>query len=194
MRQNKRMWKRRITLNLIVALLAFAVGTLSSRFRLHHDAAPESLVVKSEVPTCPVPGDLQEILNVEYCDLMAEPERYDGRIVRFDAVMLAQSGYEPIWDHVSLREPRCEPELWVHDQFRLTSRTCPAVLQRLDSLLMRDDPSYPRKNLRSGSSANSLVQNGQCSQPYKTITNQSALQSLASSEQHPSTRIIEGAL
>ena len=97
---------------------------------------------------CPTANDLQEILNVEYCDLMADPERYDGRIVRFNAVILAQSGYEPIWDHVSLGEPRCERELWVHDQFHLTSRTCPAVMQKLDSLLMRDDPSFPRKNAR----------------------------------------------
>jgi hypothetical protein len=140
---------KRIILNLTVASLAFAVGVVGSGFRIQHVAIPTLVAtVSTEVPVCQMPGDLQSILNVEYCELMADPERYDGRIVRFNAVMLAQSGYEPIWDHVSLGEPRCERELWAHEQFHLTSRTCPAVLQKLDSLLMRDDPSYPRKNAK----------------------------------------------
>lgn len=126
------MWKKRIIPSVSAALLAFSVGVASSRILLHHEGAPHHPVAaKRQVPTCPMPSDLQEILNVEYCDLMADPKCYDGRMVRFNAVMLAHSGYEPIYDQVSLGEPRCERELWVHDQFHLTSRTCPALWRNL---------------------------------------------------------------
>ena len=143
------MWMKSKTLYLIVALLSFAVGLTVHHILVEKQTEPRTrATLPAEPPMCPMPNDLQEILNVEYCDLMANPERYDGRIVRFDAIMLAQSGYEPIWDHVSLGEPTCERELWVREQFHLTSRTCPAVMAHLDSLLMRHDPEYPRKNAK----------------------------------------------
>jgi hypothetical protein len=95
-----------------------------------------------------MPTDTQQILDIDYCDLITSKSDYDGRIVRFDAIMLASPGYEPIWDQVTLGASRCVPELMVHEHFHLTSRTCPAVLQKLDSLLMRDDPAYLRKNAK----------------------------------------------
>jgi hypothetical protein len=137
---------KRMTLNLTVASIAFVIGVIGSRVNSlapHHVAA-----VAPSVPLCDMSNDLNQVLDVQYCDLLANPNRYDGRIVRFEAVMLAQSGYEPMWDHVSLGKPECERELWANDQFHLTSRTCPDVMKKLDSLLMRDDPSYPRKNAK----------------------------------------------
>lgn len=62
--------------------------------------------------------------------------------------MLADPAYEPVYDHVYLGEPSCEATLWVREGFHLTSRTCPEVMRVLDSLLMRYDPEYPRKNAR----------------------------------------------
>jgi len=142
------MFRKRLMLNLAVALIAFAIGLLGSRARLTPPASHTVALPEPAVPLCSMPADLQKITNVQYCDLMRNPERYDGQIVRVDAIMLAQSGYDPIWDHVSLAEPRCQRELVVYDQFHLTSRTCPAVMEKLDSLLMRDDPVYPRKNAK----------------------------------------------
>ena len=140
------MWTKRTTLYLLVGVFTFVFGLGLSlvRFQRTHPRA----VVSLEPPACPMPTETQQILDIEYCDLIARKKDYDGRIVRFDAIMLARSGYEPTWDHVSLGATRCVPELTVHDQFHLTSRTCPAVLQTLDSLLMRDDPTYPRKNAK----------------------------------------------
>lgn len=136
---------KRITANLAVACIAFAVGLLSYRV-LFNQQHPTVVIKTAAEAHCAFPNDLPQIRNVKYCDLMADPERYDGWLVRFDAVMLARSGYEPIWDYVSLGDPRCERELMVHEQFHVTSRTCPAVMAQLDSLLMREDPTFPRKN------------------------------------------------
>jgi hypothetical protein len=86
--------------------------------------------------------------DIEYCDLLANPQRYDRRIVRFDAIMLANHGYEPLNDNVMLGTPVCEHQLVVNTGFHLNSLTCPAVLANLDSLLMRYDPVYPRKNAK----------------------------------------------
>lgn len=135
-------------LKLAIMLMAFAIGLLISRARLTPPASQIVALPQPAVPLCSMPDNLQKITDVQYCDLMRNPERYDDQIVRVDAIMLAQSGYEPIWDHVSLAEPRCQRELVVYDQFHLTSRTCPAVMEKLDSLLMRDDPVYPRKNAK----------------------------------------------
>src|SRR5262245_47674415 len=139
---------RRIAFHLLVALLTFAVGLGLSLFKVEHRIpTPPRVVVSLEPPVCPMP-ETQQILDVNYCDLITGGTDYDGRLVRFDAIMLADYGYEPIWDRVTLGASRCLPELVVHDQFHLTSRTCPAVLETLDALLMRDDPTYPRKNAK----------------------------------------------
>ena len=140
---------KKAVFGVIIGLLAFATGIIISSIRISHPRSPGAKgAQKKNVPSCPLPNDLQEILNVDYCDLMRHPERYDGRIVRTQTVMLAQPNYEPSNDRVSLGVSVCEPELWVHDGFHLTSRTCPEVMKALDSLLMRDDPSYPRKNAK----------------------------------------------
>jgi len=137
---------KRITTNLAVAVLAFIVGLVSS----HINQPGSRTVVKalSPSPVCELPSDLQPIPNIHFCDLMADPERYDGQVVRFEAFMLAASGYEPINDHVYLGHTRCTADLWVNAGFHLTSRTCHAVMQKLDSLLMRYDPAYPSKNAK----------------------------------------------
>jgi hypothetical protein len=139
------MTAKRIATSLAVACIAFAVGLLSNRVSFNRQQ-PTVVVTNAAEAHCAFPNDLPQIRNVNYCDLMADAEHYDGWLVRFDAVMLARSGYEPIWDYVSLADPRCERELIVHEQFHLTSRTCPAVMDQLDSLLMRQDPTFPRKN------------------------------------------------
>lgn len=139
---------KRIVIGLLVGISTFAIGASASNLTFFHRAPVSKVDRKLNVPSCPVPNDLQEILNVEFCNLIRRADRYDGRIVRFRAVMLADPGYEPSSDHVDLGEPRCEPLLVVHDGFHLTSRTCPEVMNVLDSLLMRYDPSYPRKNAR----------------------------------------------
>ena len=141
------MCTRRTSLHLLVALLTFIVGLSISFVRVQHRTPPRA-VVSLEPPACPMPSDTQQILNIDYCDMMASEADLDGRIVRFEAIMLAGPNYEPIWDHVRLGASRCEAELIVHEHFHLTSRTCPAVLKTLDELLMRDDPAYPRKNAK----------------------------------------------
>jgi hypothetical protein len=136
---------KRIVVGLFVGLSTFAIGTVAGNLTFFH-RTPVAKVDKPNVPSCPVPDDLEEILNVDFCDLMRRKDRYDGRLVRFRAVMLAAPGYEPSHDHVNLGEPGCEPLLVVHDGFHLASRTCPEVMKALDSLLMRFDPVYPSKN------------------------------------------------
>jgi hypothetical protein len=138
---------KKTVFSVVIGLLALATGIIISGDRIPHPLLfGAKRAQKKNVPSCSLPEDLQEILNVDYCDLMRHPERYDGRIVRTRAVMLAQSNYEPRNDRVSLGVSACEPELWVREGFHLMSRTCPEVMKALDSLLMRDDPSYPRKN------------------------------------------------
>jgi hypothetical protein len=86
------MRNRRIVLNLTVAVLAFVVGVVSTGKRPHHHSPTTgTLSTKSQTPECPIPGDF---LDIDYCDLLANTERYDRRIVRLDAIMLANHGYE----------------------------------------------------------------------------------------------------
>jgi hypothetical protein len=140
------MRNRPIVLNLTAAVLAFVVGVVSAGTRPHHQPPTTgALSPKSQTPECPTPG---HFLDIDYCDLMANPQRYDRRIVRFDAIMLADPGYEPLNDDVRLGTPVCEHLLWVNTGFHLSSRTCPLVLAKLDSLLMRYDPVYPSKNAK----------------------------------------------
>lgn len=138
---------KRISINIVVAFLAFLIGLFSSR--MNQSISHPIITAPPTQPVCEMPSDLQPILNVHFCDLVADPERYDERIVRFDAFMLADSRYEPMNDHVYLGEPRCPTtNLWVNEGFHLTSRTCPALLAKLDALLMRYDPAYPGKNAK----------------------------------------------
>ena len=139
---------KRVVVGLLVGLFTFAIGGLASNLTFFHRAPISKVDLKPNFPSCPVPDNLQEILNVEFCDLVRREDRYDGRLVRVEAVMLGHPGYEPSNDHVDLGEPSCEPLLVVHDGFHLTSRTCPEVMSILDSQLMRYDPSYPRKNAK----------------------------------------------
>lgn len=140
---------KRLILGSIIGLLTFAVGVAFSSGMLLSSGRPAKKAErKKDVPNCAMPDDLQEIMNVEFCELMRNPNLYDGRIVRTKAVMLAQPGYQPFNDRVSLGASSCERELTVNDEFHLTSRSCPEVMKTLDSLLMRDDPSYPRKNAK----------------------------------------------
>ncbi|HEX7296222.1 MAG TPA: hypothetical protein VF251_10745 [Pyrinomonadaceae bacterium] len=137
---------QRFVINFAVALLACVIGVLGSR--ISRPIAPPTTTAPQPPAVCDMPGNLQPILDVHFCDLMADPERYDGQVVRIEAFMLAQSGYEPINDRVYLGQTRCTANLSVNEGFHLTSRTCPAVMQTLDSLLMRYDPVYPSKNAK----------------------------------------------
>jgi hypothetical protein len=140
------MSSKRTTANLLVAVLAFVTGVFITP--TNRPIVPRPVMAPPPAAVCDMPSNLQPILDVHFCDLMADPERYDGQVVRFEAFMLAQSGYEPINDHVYLGQTRCTANLWVNEGFHLTSRTCPAVMQKLDSLLMRHDPAYPSKNAK----------------------------------------------
>jgi hypothetical protein len=135
-----------VTVNLLVAALAFFIGVFSTR--TNRPIAPRPIIAPLPPAVCDMPSDLQPILDVHFCDVMADPERYDGQVVRFEAFMLAASGYEPINDRVYLGQTRCTANLWVNEGFHLTSRTCAAVMQKLDALLMRNDPAYPSKNAK----------------------------------------------
>ena len=77
---------KRIKANLLVAVLAFVTGVFITP--TNRPIVPLPVMAPPPAAVCDMPSNLQPILAVHFCDLMADSERYDGQVVRFEAFMV----------------------------------------------------------------------------------------------------------
>ena len=97
---------RRLTLRFIVASLTFIIGvTAAVIWFVYRTPSVETLEYS--------PADVAEILNVPFCDLARDPDSYDEKIVRTQAIYFYNS------ENVALYNPTCgidDVDAWaVHD-------------------------------------------------------------------------------
>ena len=113
---------RRLTFRFMVALLTFSIGvTAAVIWFVYHMPSVETLEYS--------PADVAEILNVPFCDLARDPNSYDDRIVRTEAIYFANSENEALYN------PTCgfdNADAWV--KFDASYKVNPEIEERLTEI------------------------------------------------------------
>ena len=119
---------RRLAFRFIIALLTFTIGVAAAIiWFVYHIPSVEPLEYS--------PADVVEILNVPYCDLARDPNGYDQKIVRTQAIL--SRGLE----QSDLYDPTCgldDVSAWV--RFDASYKVDSEMSRRLNEILCQSHP------------------------------------------------------